>query len=100
MKHQVRNFYSEGKNRGVIGEHELEISADGIIERTLYNETKSAWGAVEKIESNPEYTFIYMNSVTAHVIPTRRIIEGDLSEFLTTLGQHYQPDQQLQQARI
>ena len=95
IKRQSRRMYSEGSNKGMLGEHELEITEDGIIERSPYNETRTAWGAVERIESTPDHTFIYAGSMMAHVIPHSRINEGDYKAFLAQLGQRFQPDQPL-----
>jgi hypothetical protein len=50
---QLRMMYSGGRNKGILGEHELEICDDGIIERTPYNETKTAWAAIERVENTP-----------------------------------------------
>lgn len=93
-----RKLYSEAANRTVLCWHELEIYEGGFIERTAYNENRSAWGAIERIESAPGYTFIYIGPGNAHVIPHQRIAEGDLREFLVELGKHFRPDATLQPA--
>ncbi len=82
IKKHVLKMYAEGSNKGSLGEHELEIAADGLVERSPYNETKTAWGAVERIESTQEHK--------------NRLAEGDFRAFLAQVGQRFQPDQRLQ----
>lgn len=96
MKKQVVNFYSDGKDKGFLCEHELEIVEDGIIERTQFNETKTAWGAVANILSTPEHTFLFIGTTMAHVIPHTRLIADDYRTFMEELVRRYKPDQTLQ----
>lgn len=100
IKRQVHKFYSEGNNKGFLGEHDIEIVEDGVIARSAYSETKTAWGAVERIETTPEHTFIYISAVTALIIPHDRITEGDYKAFLSELGQRFQPGQRLQSTSL
>ena len=96
LRRQALKMYSEGDNKGLTGEHELELIEGGFIERTPYNETKIAWGAVERIETTQDYTFIYINSVMALTIPHNSILEGDYKAFMEQIGQRFQPNQILQ----
>jgi hypothetical protein len=98
IRRRTLKLYAEGQNKGFLGEHELEVADDGLIGRSPYSESKIAWGTVERIETTPEYTFLYVGSVSAYIIPHNRIIEGDYRAFLTELGQRFHPDQRLQRA--
>jgi len=95
-KHQLYKMCARGDYKLLLGDGELEIVEDGIISRTPFSEGKLAWGAIEQIESTAEYTFIYVGSSSAFIIPNNRIEEGDYKAFMTALGQHYKPDQKLQ----
>lgn len=95
MKRQAIKLYAERSNKGLLGEHQLEVAEDGIVERTAYNETRMAWGAVERVESTPEHTFICLGAGRAYIIPHNSIVEGDYKAFLASLGQKFQPDQKL-----
>lgn len=96
IRWQVRLMYSEGRNKGTLGEHEMEICEDGVIERSPYRETKTAWAAIERIEITPEYTFLYASSMSAYVIPHKSILAGDYRMFMAQLGQRFQPDRLLE----
>ena len=96
MKAHIRKMCVTGDYKLFLGDGELEIVEDGIISRTPYGEGKLAWGAIEQIESTAEYTFIYVGTLMAMIIPHNRIEEGDYKVFMTELGRHYKPDQKLQ----
>ena len=72
----------EGANKGIIGQHELEIDADGFVERTEVNETRCLWHGVERIVETDEYVFIYISSLMAHVVPKRTPVTGDIDNFV------------------
>jgi hypothetical protein len=91
----TRQLLSNGNNRGFLGEHELEIVDEGLIERTEYNESKAAWGGFDRIESNSQYTFLFVGPATAHVIPHNRLLSGDYKAFMTEFRERYKPDQKL-----
>ncbi len=85
----IRKINKEGKNRGVLGEHELSIEEDGIIEKTDVNENKLLWESVEHIASTENHTFIYISPIMAHVIPRLSVISGNYDDFVTELKKRY-----------
>ena len=95
MKKQARKLYSEGKNASALGAQELEVTETGLIARSEYFETKMAWGAIERIESTPTHTFLYLSSVQAYIIPHDKIHEGNYHALLTEIGRRFQPGQKL-----
>lgn len=97
MRKQTLKLYNEGKNSSFLGKHALELTDTGLITRSEYTETKLAWGAIERIEASPDYTFLYISSVQAYVIPHNRIYEGDFRALMSELGRRFQPGQKLPQ---
>jgi len=95
-KHNIRKQYAEGQNATLLGEQELELTDTGLIARSKYAETKLAWGAIEKIETTPEHTFLFVSSVNAYIIPHTRILEGDYRALMAEIGRRFQPGQPLQ----
>ncbi|HEV2474474.1 MAG TPA: YcxB family protein [Chthonomonadales bacterium] len=95
FRRRVAKMYGEGANKTVLGWHEMELLEDGFRTRTEYTESKTAWGAIEKIESAPGYTYIYIGAHSAHIIPHAKITDGNLRLFLEELGQRYRPDTRL-----
>lgn len=96
MNHNTRKMLAEGRNASFLGEQQLELTDIGLTARSDYIETKLAWGAIERIESTPDYTFLYLNSVQAYVISHNKIIEGDCRMLLAEIGRRFQPGQRLE----
>jgi hypothetical protein len=57
------------KNRGVVGEHTLEIREDGLLERTTVNESLNRWGGFHKIQTSRRYLFIFATDNLVHYVP-------------------------------
>lgn len=82
LDRQTRRMYGEGANKGVLGQHEIEIDASGLWERSEVSETRHAWRGIERIEESDDYAFIYVTSMSAHVIPKQSVTQGDPETFL------------------
>jgi isocitrate dehydrogenase kinase/phosphatase len=82
---QIRRLYAEGKNSGLFCEHLLSITPEGLTDKTEFVEIRSAWKGVERLEVTPDYAFVYFNSVMAHIISRKRVVEGDFDAFVGEL---------------
>ncbi len=92
-KRNVLKLYGEGKNVGVLGEHILEVTNTEIIDKADSAESKSKISRMERIESTPDYVFIYMGAVIAHIIPRNSILEGDVDAFLEEVKKRFEQSQ-------
>ena len=90
MDRAIRRMCREGANKGLVGRHELEIDAEGLIERTEFNETRQSWRGVERIGETDDYAFIYISAIMAHVIPRQTVIAGDPDAFIARAKQLWQ----------
>ena len=59
------------KNRGVLGNHDLEIRDEGLVERTNINESMFRWSGLHKLGRSRNYLFIYVTENQAHFVPLR-----------------------------
>jgi YcxB-like protein len=73
---QVKDLYGEGRNQGTLGHHEIIFRDDGISDESDSGEQFVKWQAVEKTIKTEKYIFVYVSSVSAHLIP-RRIFHSD-----------------------
>ena len=74
------------KDKGVIGEHTLEITDEGLVESTEVNRSLSNWRTPFRIREMRRYVYIYISSVSAHAVPkTKQPLEGSVAEFITEL---------------
>lgn len=79
----ARKMIAEGKNKGILGDHTMTLSKDGLIETCDVGESRSTWGGVERIEEDDEYVYLYIGAYQAHVIPRRAFTSGaDATEFI------------------
>ena len=78
----TKKLYSEGKNRGFVGWHDLLATEDSLISSGDMGETKLSWQVVERVESTPEFVFLYVSAMSAIIIPRARVTEGNVDEFL------------------
>ena len=65
----LRRMLNEGVTKGIVGEHELEISSQGVHERTSVNDGRHSWASVDRIVEHDRYIFIYLQATMAHIIP-------------------------------
>ena len=82
------SYARKGTNRSVLCEHVLEITPDGLVEKTPFNETRTAWNAIEAVEQTKDFLFIYIQSNAAHIVPIKAVAEGDVFEFRKQLAAH------------
>ena len=60
-----------GKLSGVLGEHILEITETGLIERTAFNETVHKWPAFHRVFMDRRFLWIYVTDTMVHAVPLR-----------------------------
>jgi YcxB-like protein len=77
------------KHKGLLGEHELEIQQEGLVERTAFNEAIHRWAGFHKVVRTRGYLIIYVTDNTAHIVP-RRCFPSDheLNHFESALRRH------------
>lgn len=75
----AKKIIENGDNSGILGHHKLILTETGVLGTT--NETKFEinWKGIKKLEESGEYYFLYNTSVSAIIIPKRKI-EDKLKE--------------------
>ena len=91
----TRKLYAEDKNPGMVGGHVLEVDEQGFVDRTDYQESRYAWGALVRIEIEPGYTYLFTGAASAFVIPHKAITGGDFPALLEQIRMHYHPERSL-----
>jgi hypothetical protein len=88
---QVRALFKEGSSKGTLGPRELELTGTELIERTPYGESKVRLETIERVVSNSDYTFVYLNAYMGHAIPHHAVVEGDREAFVAALTERIAP---------
>lgn len=87
----VRKLLSEGRNEGILCEHELELTPSELIERTAVSELHSALSSLEGWLSTATHTFVYTSSHAGHMIPRHAVSEGDYDAFTSLVRERVSP---------
>ena len=95
----IHKMAAEDGNKSMLGEAELELTENGLISRTDQIETKLAWESLQRIETTPNATYLYVNQVNACVVPHDKVIEGDFPTMLAEIGRRYHPDRELESVK-
>lgn len=64
-----------GKIKPLLGDHEMKITKDGIVDSTNYGKTTAKWSDVTNFAENPAYFYLYISSVSALILPKRDLGE-------------------------
>ena len=64
-------FLFSSKNRGVLGEQELEIRSDALIARSSISESVNRWAGFQKLRSAGGFLFLYVGGNIVHYVPLR-----------------------------
>jgi hypothetical protein len=67
----LRLLQDEKPDRGQLGVHRVALDQDGVLERTVVGESRTAWAGVHRVEQDDRYIYLYTSPSAAHVIPKR-----------------------------
>ena len=57
--------------RGLLGEHILEITDEGLVERTEFNEGLHRWAGIDRVMAHSRFLMIYVTPGHIHIVPWR-----------------------------
>lgn len=90
LKRYSARLFAEGQNMKLFGQHVAELRDNGLFDATQFLERTVFWKGIERIESLPGHTFVYLSTMSAQVIPENSIIEGDYRAFVEELQRRWQ----------
>lgn len=76
------------KHRGVVGRHVLEITEQGLVERTDCNEALHRWPSICRILTLGGYLYIYVSDDNSHQVPKRCFSPEEIDSFEADLRSH------------
>ena len=76
---QSKKMIKEGKNNGLLGEHTMTLTDEGISDLNQKGETKVKWSGIEMFKEDDEYFYLYNSSVSSYILPKRAL--SDEAEF-------------------
>jgi hypothetical protein len=81
----VRKLLAEGSNRSITGWREMELTNNRLVVRMELIDTSYDLRAIERIVSDEKYTFVYVSSIQAFMIPMTLYPEEEYRQFVAEL---------------
>ena len=89
VKSRTKKFIREGKNDGLIGEHRMVMTEEGIKDFTTNGETSVRWPGIISFKEDNLYIYLFNTSVSAYILPKRDLSnEEEIRNYLISKLQH------------
>ncbi|MCG6168814.1 YcxB family protein [Leptospira sp. FAT2] len=82
LKNNVKNLLKEGRNNGMIGVQNLELTDDAILTENDSGSFRYSLEKIHRCEEGDGYLFLYVTSLSALIIPTNVFQNSDKDVFL------------------
>jgi hypothetical protein len=89
LRHSLQRIEKEGRNRGIWGKHTIVLQEKELVESSDAGHTNAWWSAVERVEQNDDYIFIYTSANAAHVIAKRSFRDDQQAKEFYELARGY-----------
>ncbi|WP_438297560.1 YcxB family protein [Sporosarcina sp. FA15] len=73
----AKKMIKEGNNDGLIGNHQLKLMEEGLMDTSSNKETKVTWLGITSFQEDDGYFFLYNSSVSSYILPKREIDDVD-----------------------
>jgi hypothetical protein len=85
----VKRVLSRGQNRDLFSPQRLTLSREEIQTSSPYQNTRWAWGAVEKVVKTDQHVFMFLSAMSALIVPRRAFrADADFELFFKTARDH------------
>lgn len=89
-KKHIEKLIKEGKNIGVLGQHSILLTKNGITAIKGSSKSKMNWRSIENISETEEHIYIYIGSIEAYMIPLRAFKnEEEKIAFINKLNEYH-----------
>ena len=89
IKRNARKTYAGSQGKGILGEHTILIDPEGVTERSVVGESRTAWSGVERVDDDNQNIYLFVGPVQAHVIPKRAFENSDDADAFLQMAQAY-----------
>ena len=77
--------YQDDTHKNLFGRHELTLENEGITDQIENGINKTGWDKNEHVEKIENYTFIFIDSALAYIIPENNVSEGSYRDVVNLL---------------
>ena len=86
----IKGMAGEGPNRGLFTCHRVTITPETITDVSEFEQTSTAWRAIENVIKTNKYAYIYNTTMSAIIIPKRAFTSSsEFDEFVQTAGNYH-----------
>jgi Ca2+/Na+ antiporter len=90
VKRNIEKMIDEGRNENLFGPVILTLEEAGISETSNSGVSMANWSSIERVEETKTHILIYLNAVSAAIVPLRAFADTDeKNEFLKTLKSYW-----------
>lgn len=88
---RVQKMLEEGSNENLFNQRSLVLTDEGITETSSIGENHIRWDKINHLEETEDYLYIYISSVSAHIVP-KRVFENsnEQEKFINKITKHIQ----------
>jgi len=79
---KVEESFESERYKNLFGEHELIIEDSFLIDKIESGQNKTEMSKIEHIETIDSYTFVFIDSAMAYLIPRNNILDGNYHDFI------------------
>lgn len=73
ISRNTKKMIKEGKNDGLLGDHQLKMTDEGLVDISSNKETKVTWSGITSFKEDDNSFYLYNSSVSAYILPKREI---------------------------
>jgi len=82
---QVRKAYSNDQSQALLGEREIKIAGNALVENTSAGETQTGYDLINRVDADDNYLFVYATNSRVHIVPKKAVRSGDFDAFVAEL---------------
>ncbi len=90
LESMVQKIYAEGNNQIALGWREMEIVGNRLLLKTEWIDSSTDLRVIEKIVGNDDFTFVYIASNQAYLIPMNLYPEDEYRQFVADLREAWE----------
>lgn len=85
LKNNVKNLLKEGRNQGMIGVQNVELTDEALIVENESGVFKHVLKAIHRLEEGDGYLFLYVTSLSAFIVPLHVFQNSEKESFVSAI---------------
>lgn len=77
LKRMTKKMLKEGKNEGLLGDHLMRMTDEGIVDSHRNGETRVNWSGIQSFKESDDTFYIYNSAVSAYILPKRDMADPE-----------------------